>query len=162
MIELLIIPIFAALNRVRGGGFYGDLLPSRSLFWVAPIITLFAMMMLPWLDALIFGAGYFIWAVFEWGRWFDLNNMPELERAKKPLERIIDSMSFGDDYIAMTIRMAFATPFLAYLSITAGLLFPFIATALYAVGWRFWRKDPNPKNEVMVGALWGVVLLSIA
>ena len=161
MIELLIIPIFAALNRVRGGGFYGDLLPSRALFWVAPVITLFALAMLPWQDALIFGAGYLAWAFYAWGRWFDLNNMPELERPIKPLERRIEAISSGNDYIAFSIRMAFAAPFLAYFSIGLAVVFPFICTTLYAAAWRLWKQDPIPKAEMMVGALWGVILISI-
>ena len=47
----------ALLNRVRGGGLYGDKLPGRALLWVAPVIGGLALIFHPWPIALAFGVG---------------------------------------------------------------------------------------------------------
>jgi hypothetical protein len=88
--------------------------------------------------------------------------VPDLARARKPLEVGIEAVSFGSDTVAMFFRMFLAVPFLAYFSLIIGFAFPFIAVGLYALGWRLWPDNPNPKNEIMVGALWGGILLAIS
>jgi hypothetical protein len=56
----------ALLNRVRGGGLYGDILPGRALLWVAPAIGGLALIFHPWPIALAFGVGFLIWGLPGW------------------------------------------------------------------------------------------------
>ncbi len=159
MFEFLFIPLFAFLNRLRGGGWFASKLPSRPLYWVTLCVFCIACIVLNGQHALVFTASYFSWGVYAWGRWFDLGNMPELTRPIKPLEKIIERLSFDSDYTALTIRMAFASPFLAYLDWKLAVLFPFICVSIYAGAWAFWRDNPIPKAELAIGAVWGGMLL---
>lgn len=162
MIELLILPLFAFLNRLRGGGFFASKLPSRPLYWVAVCVLCSSIAVLPYQDAFVFTLAYFVWGVYAWGRWFDLGNMPELTRPIKPLERVIERISFGSDYIAFGARMAFASPFLAYFGLVYVLLFPLACVVIYEVSWRLWCDNPIPKAELIIGVLWGSMLLRLA
>jgi hypothetical protein len=56
----------ALLNRVRGGGLYGDILPGRALLWVAPRHRRPRLIFHPWPIALAFGVGYLLWGLPGW------------------------------------------------------------------------------------------------
>ena len=178
--NIAIIVLCSYANRLAGGGLFAysqtntqkfqiiiakferflDRLPGRLLLPATAIIATLAFLSLSWLDAAIVSVAFFFWRMWEWGRWFDLGHEADLTRPAKPLERAIEAISFGSDTVAMLWRMAFAAPLLAYLHPVIGGIFPFIAVFLYAVGWTVWPKaNPIPKNELMVGAFWGVILV---
>lgn len=161
MIQLLIIPAFAFLNRLRGGGWFEDKLPSRALFWVAPIIGGIACCILPWRDGVFFGVTYLAWGWLSWGHWFDLGRKPPLTRAKTHFEQAVERISFDSDHIALFWRMCIASPFLAYFWWVYALIFPFACVAIYEASWRLWPDNPIPKAELLTGALWGAFLLAI-
>ena len=151
MIELSIIITFAFLNRLCGGGWFADKLPSRVLFWVAPIIGGIACCVLPWRDGVLFGAAYLVWRWLSWGHWFDLGRKPPLVRAKTQFEQIIESMSFGSDHVALFWRMCIGSPLLAYFGWVYALIFPFACVAIYEVAWRIWPDtddDDDNTDEV--------------
>jgi hypothetical protein len=115
---------------------------------------------IPYNNGITLGAAFFIWRVFEWGRWFDLNTMPELTRPKKPLEIAIEHISFGSDYIAMFWRMTLPVPLIALVSPYLALLFPFVARECY-----IWALGIRPNNHVPIaerlcGLLWFTLILT--
>ena len=162
MIELLIPPVFAFLNRLRGGGWFADRLPFKKLFWVAPIIGGIACSVLPWRDGVFFGVSYLAWGWLSWGHWFDLGRMATLPRSKTQFEQAIESISFGSDHVAFFWRMCIASPFLSYFGWVYALIFPLACVAIYEASWRVWRDNPIPKAELITGILWGMFLLSIS
>lgn len=175
---LPMILLFMTLNWLRGGSYKKELFPGRPVFLCSFIILVVSTLYfdwgwwdsafgyslpfkLPFNDGIVFGLGYLFWGIFEWGRWYDLNHKPELTRKKKPLEVIIEKISFKSDYISFFIRMCFASPFLFYFSTVEAIMFPLMATFSYWVAWKIDSEHPIPKAELFVGLLWGLTLTEI-
>ncbi len=160
METVLTLLLSAFLNRLRGGGWFADALPSRALFWVTGAFFGLAVVWFSLADAFVFALAYLVWGFLAWGRWFDLNHMPELTRAPNAFERTVNAVSGGNDYIALTIRMAIASPVLAWFSVVLAVVFPFLVVGIYHFCWKVWPNNPIPKAELIVGLLWGLILVS--
>lgn len=159
MIELLVIPACALLNRVRGTDFLKNLgLPGHGRLYVSPVIAGLAYLVgaSPWI-----GLVYFVWSLMPWGRWFDLGRLPDdFGRENKPpdaFERVINKISFGNDHVALLLRHSLALP-VAYFVWPWGLLFPPLALAAYEIGWLVTPKAPILTAELLTGALWGALI----
>jgi hypothetical protein len=162
----LIVLACAVLNRVRGTDVLKKVgLPGHGRLYVSPVIGGLAWFagVAP-LYAAGFAAAYFFWSLFAWGRWFDLNRLPEgfNREGDKPdaLEGAIMSLT-RDDYVALFIRHCLALP-VAYLAWPFGLAFPFLAVAAYEVGWRVKPMWAVLIGEVIVGTVWGALIIAAA
>jgi hypothetical protein len=154
ILKLLILPLCALLNRVRGTDWLNRLgLPGHARLYVSPAIAALAWAAhsSPWL-----GAIYLVWSWPPWGRWFDLGRLPEGYAHPVPdaFERAIEACSFGSDYVALLIRHSLALP-VAYFVWPWGLLFPPLAVGAYELGWRVTPQAPILTAELLVGVLWG-------
>lgn len=169
--------LFPIINRWRGGGSgFLNNLPGRPIYW-ATILTFPTFLVV---SGNIFFAGcmaltYFIWAVYGWGLWFDLNRLPVNDtesRNKRWLEKTLTRISGGNDYIAFTLRhIIFVSPGIAFTTIFFGLtywLIPFgtlffslLVTSAYYLGWKYIPNYPTVAGEYITGfmiALCGNIL----
>ena len=166
---MLFIPIIlacAALNRVRGGGFYGDLLPGRALFWVAPVIGLLAWTVHPWPVAAAFAAGYLFWGLFSWGFTMSLLGWRYPSRAMTWLESVL--LALGPPFVGAVVRHLFVLPGVIAVSyllsapifLLSAPVFALVSTEIYRR--LFWSADNDDwrNAEIGVGAVWGVLILS--
>jgi hypothetical protein len=144
-------------------------LPGRALFYVAPLVGLIATAVNGWALGLVFGAGYLLWGVPAWGRWYDLGRMEAPQDRPDPFERGIEAISFGRDHVALFWRHMFGvapmTCGLAYLTgdLSALLLAPLFASATvvaYDLAWCLWPRSPVIYAEYMNGAMWGFMITS--
>jgi hypothetical protein len=172
---LLLIPGFAIINHFRGGGVLiglaplTDRLPGRPIFWAAPLAGLLSLLVFEPLWAAYFGFCYLIWGIPPWGRWFDLERMPDAfpYRPLKWEERITARWHLND-YWAFTLRNSICWVPTALISPWFLLLGP-IQTGAYEVGWRvrpFTHDDKGnvtggggiPAAELIFGAVIGCSL----
>ncbi|WP_029031538.1 hypothetical protein [Salinarimonas rosea] len=179
----LVVLAVAVLNRVSGGGVeaLGDP-PGRRLWYVSGVLALLAAVHLrrfrPWREALTLAGwlagSYLVWRTFEWGTIFDLGRLPS-EEPRSPFGDLF--FVFGSDAANLWVRMAVAlVPGViagAWLarrrilgrSLRALLLgWLALATALflaYRSAWRLTEQVPILHAELIAGAAWGVVLLSL-
>lgn len=169
----LIIPLMGILNRVRGGGFYGDKIPFKALYAVTPIVGLLALLVgHPVYVSLSFAIAYLIWALPAWSRWYDLGNLPD-DYHRTPgvynsaWEKWTDWYA-EDDYEAMIIRHGFFGGLgVALVSIVAlnpiylcfALLLPWMIVKSYDFAWRFGPKNTAIQNaEILSGMAWGLFI----
>ena len=150
MIFVLVILACAALNRARGDDrWMMGRLPGRALYYVAPAIGFLAW---DWRFAL----AYLVWGIPSWGHWFDLGRMPPLDRKPDPVGRVIESVSFGSDHLAMLWRHALAVPLLGWMAGPWALLCPLAVVAVYEAAWRVRPSNPIIVAELLTGAVWGL------
>ena len=112
ILSLLIIPLYGILNRVRGGGFYGHLLPGHPRVWISVFTICLSLFFLPIYQAAFLGACFFLWSLLPWGRWYSLGNMPREASGnpdffEKIIEKSVDSLTTNrelSDNICFFIR----------------------------------------------------------
>lgn len=166
LLSLLILVACAFLNRVRGGGFYGDKLPGRAILYVFPLIGLLAFSLHSYLISITIALGYLFWGVFSWGA-----TMARLGGFTPPRELtgLEEFLSQFTPTVAAFIRMSFVLPmcfgialFLAnpWFAITA-LIFAVIAVAIYASFFRPLNNMDWMRAEIATGGLWGLLIVSI-
>lgn len=165
MTALIVIALCAGLNRARGDARWMPAwLPGRALWYVAPAIAVVALIAQPPLTAALLGLAYLFWGVPAWGRWFDLGRLPESAPGGTDFFDVLAEWLFGQDHAVLFVRMLLVVPPLWLISEWAALLgiaFAALAVAAYELAWR-WRPD-NPiwLAELMVGALWGTLIILI-
>lgn len=152
----------AILNRMRGDDrWMPSWLPGRALYYVAPLVGVIAWLFTssPIAGAYI-AACYLLWGLPPWGHWIDLGRKPALEREPSAFERAINAASGGDDHVALFIRHCLALPvaLVCWPAVVAPLLF----TAAYEIGWRTTKAYPIVVAELIVGALWGLIIIGAA
>jgi hypothetical protein len=170
------LPVLMVLNRVRGGGMSSltDRLPGRALYYVAVIIGgLTASILDPVLGAIV-ALGFLIWGAPGWGLWFDLHRDDQAQRYDHRRDdlfvQLVDLVSFGSDHIALFLRMSvFVLPTLAgWTYWTAGsgvallLALPFGALSVLAYELRWRTSWGNMLSELLVGAIWWVLILHMS
>lgn len=171
--NLLVVVLCAALNRARGDDRWMPAwLPGRALWYVAPAIGLVALIATGEVFTAVAAVAYLFWALWAWGRWYDLHRHPEgyNRDGVEPsiVERVIAAASFGSDHVALFLRHLMILPGLFLLFWGAGLLWPFVLSlafaaavvAIYEAAWRFVPTYPIPVAEIATGALWGLLILS--
>ncbi len=167
---LVILASLMVLNRLRGTKLG---LPGRSLYYVAPTVGLVAWSVMDTQFAMAFAVAYFVWGVGPWGRWYDLNMLPDgygRENESPSLyERMIEAVSFGSDYVAFFLRNLSVLPgmlLLGYiqgyewwLMVIASMVFAYGVCAMYHIGKVLVPKYFTVFGEVATGLVWGYTLL---
>lgn len=171
----LLILIAAALNRARGDASWMPAwLPGRALYYVAAGIALASLLFYEPRIALAWGLAYLAWGAPAWGRWFDLERLPDgwSRDGVEPstFEQWIIDLSGGRDHIAMFLRHLFVVPGLVLVSFGLWSWWPLVfavpfaglALGAYELGWRLTPKQPIRTAELITGALWGVLIVGVS
>lgn len=167
----ILVMIVAVLNRARGDArWMPSWLPGRALFYVSAAVGIASLLVTEPRIALAWSIAYLMWGAPAWGRWFDLERLPDgwARAGEDPntYEQWIIDLSGGNDHIAMFLRHLMIVPGLLLVSFGLWNLWPlafalpFAALALgcYELGWRLTPKAPIRTAELFSGALWGVLI----
>src|SRR5690606_14996558 len=107
-----------------------------------------------------FGAAFFVWGVGPWGHLIGLGRFAP-DRPPSDLERVLLRLAGGNVHVALGLRHGFAVPLLLPFGLLP-LAFPILAVAAYEAAWRMRPANPIWIAELAVGALWGVLIVSLA
>lgn len=167
----LLILIAAALNRARGdASWMPSWLPGRALYYASAGIGIASLLFAEPRIAAAWAIAYLAWGAPAWGRWFDLNRLPDgwARAGENPstFEHWITDLAAGHDHIAMFLRQLLVFPGLVIVSlglwswVPVLMTIPFAALALgcYELGWRLSPKAPIRTAELLNGALWGALI----
>lgn len=180
-IGLLIIVAMAVLNRVRGGGFYGDKLPGRALLWVTPVVGVLGGLVAPavtvnapffgsttgqWPVGIAWALAYLFWGLWSWGHVLAGLGSYTPNRSPSTLEAFL--ALFGHPIAQTFVRMLFVLPGVALVAwligdwrlLAAAPAFALAATAAYALLFRPLGTYDWTRAEIATGAIWGWLLLS--
>lgn len=165
-LSIIIILAAAVLNRVRGGGFYGDKLPGRALFYVAPVIGLLALALHSQLIAVTVFLGYFLWAAFSWGATLGRIGGFTPDRKIDGLEELLSKLPPS---VAVFVRMMFVLPMVAVIAfilgnpwfLLAAPIFAGLSVIVYRILFRPISDYDWMRSEIAVGGLWGLLIVSI-
>lgn len=159
---LVLIVGAAVLNRVRGGGLWGDRLPGHPRFYVAPAMGILSLLVLAPLPAAGVAVSFLAWSWLPWGRWYDLGRMSE-EPTRLPtrFEMAITAFSRDNDYTAFTLRNALGLALAAFLVSPWAMALAPLQTAAYEAGWRFWPRAPIALGELLTGCAWGAFVAAL-
>ncbi|WP_448952111.1 hypothetical protein [Labrys neptuniae] len=171
----LLIPAFAIVNHVRGGGgLFGSRIvallqkiPGNGDLHAAPFVALMAWLAgvtafgLPgWASCLLFALCWLAWSTPAWGFLQPLGRDQGPTNVRQPswYEALFIRWSFGSPYLAYGYR---TTLFLIPTAICFGwpwLILGPLQVAAYEIGWRL-RQPGIPVGELITGALWGAFLV---
>lgn len=161
-----IILAAAILNRVRGGGFFGDRLPGHPRFYVAAAMGLLTPPSLPWQYMPIVAGCFLFWSWLPWGRWFDLGRLnPEILngiRERTWFERAIEGVVGRSDHVCFAVRNLIAIIPAAIFISPIFMFLPAVQSAAYEIGWRYAPDRPIEIGELITGAAWGLLLVAVA
>jgi hypothetical protein len=158
-VAIVIVLVMTILNRVRGGGFDAQALPGHPRYWVTPVVGLFAYL---WSGSLMHGAifagCFLVWSLVPWGHCIGLGRWsPAREPAYLELHAL--EAAGGSPYLALFILEAIGL-FPAILLVSfAGLFMLVLMVPCYELGWRLRPKAPIELAELLVGALWGGLMV---
>lgn len=170
-----IVLVCAWLNRVRGGGMGGQILPGRAVLWVSVAIGLVAWSVNPWPVAVAFGLGYLAWGLPSWGYTLAALGDYVPGREMSWLERLFEGIW---KIPAAFLRMLFVLPGVVAVAwlmghwwlLAAAFAFAAAAATAYAVLLhpRPQKPDEEPRMsptawrnaEIVTGACWGLLILS--
>ena len=174
---VLTLFVMAFLNRAAGNNLF-HLKDRFNLRGKAVLYTLPAFFIVTycwyqsWQIAGAWTLAYWFWRSPAWGRWIDLNSLPDDYNriGEKPrwYERIIHKLSFGSDYWCLWWRDLFILPgmfLIDYVTdeIWLTLFSPIIASALvtcYAIPKLSLRgREFVWLAEVLCGAVWGALII---
>ena len=166
LIATLVVALCAGLNRARGDArWMPSWLPGRALWYVVPAIGLAALLAQPWLVALAFAGGYLFWAVFGWGHVLMRAGGQQPDRSPDVVEAAL--LMLPGSILPIFVRMLFILPgVIAIAWLTgrpefwlAGVSFAAVATVAYHVLFRPLQPLDWLRAELVIGALWGVLIL---
>lgn len=162
MIDAVLVPVFACLNRLRGGGLGARHLPGHPRFYAAGLAGLAALPFVGAIDAACVAVSYLAWAWLPWGRWFDLGRLPlyYVRRTETPFEKLIGRLP--NDHARFTARNLIGLVPAAVLLSPLFLLIAPLQTAAYEAGWRTTPKTPTVTGEWITGILWGLFVWVLA
>lgn len=177
LLAVAVVASCAVLNRIRGGGFYGDKLPGRALLWVSVAIGLIAWAANPipvtvagytqtWFVGAAFGLAYLFWGLWSWG--YILAALGDYTPPRSPGVLEATLMLLPGDVTAAFARMLFVLPgaiLVAWLLgnwifIGAGITFAVTATACYTALFRPLGSADWQRAEIATGVCWGLLILS--
>lgn len=171
---LLVLVVSAGLNRARGDDRWmrkgvnalgAKIVPGRALFYVTPAIGAVALLVQPWPIAPAFAGGYLFWAVFGWGHVLMRVGGLRPDRSTDVVEAAL--LLLPGSILPVFVRMLFVLPgVIAVAWLTgrpefwlAGVSFAAAATVVYHVLFRPLQPLDWLRAELVVGALWGVLIL---
>lgn len=172
MVSLLLIPAFAIVNHIRGGGgLFGarvvaalQRIPGNGDITAAPFVALLAWLAgFSALSAPLFALCWLAWSTPAWGFLQGLGRGPgPTDREPSWYEALFIRWSFGSPHLAFAYR---TTLFLIPTALCFGwpwiLLGP-LQVAAYEVGWRLRPGGGIAIGELITGALWGAFLFGAA
>lgn len=166
---LILLPVVMLLNRIRGGGMsnFTDTLPGRALYYVSFLIGGFLFILTNSVVFSVIGMlGFAIAMAPGWGLWFFGGDMSDDPRNKDPFNRVVNFLSFGNNWVAMFWRMFLCSWPLFGALFMAGFI-PLITAVLFWIGFsglfaciyaiRYLTGWHNMYAEFAVGALWWVI-----
>jgi hypothetical protein len=157
-----------ALNRLRGHGISG----SR-IYASIGMGLLAGVLFFDWRPGVAAALAFLFWGAFSWGRWFDLERMPDGWNRDpdemSTFDMLIEKVSFGSDYVAMFVRHAFGIlPAGVLLGWWCGWewlavipLFGALVVLCYEIGWQVSDTWAIEIAEVLTGIVWGGLLLAV-
>lgn len=158
MLELaLLLPVMAAINRVRGGGCsFFSRLPGHTRFYASGLMALTAAPLVSGpIEGVLVGVAYLCWSWLPWGRWYDLGALEGYpNRPPSRFEELLSKVA-KDDATAFTARNLLGLIPAAVLLSPLFLLLALFQTAAYGVGWKLAPTAPIRLAELLTGALWG-------
>lgn len=163
---ILVLALSAGLNRARGDArWMPSWLKGRALWYVAPVLGLVVLLAQPWPVALAFAAGYLFWAVFGWGHVLMRVSGGRPDRSPNVVEGAL--LLLPGSILPVFARMLFILPgVIAVAGLTgrpefwlAGVSFAGLATISYHILFRPLQPLDWLRAELIVGALWGVLIL---
>ncbi|MFD2248969.1 hypothetical protein FHS82_001086 [Pseudochelatococcus lubricantis] len=166
----ILIPILlATLNRARGDDTWLTRLglPGRALWYCGPLVGLVALLVQPWPVAVAWALAYLVWAVPAWGHLFGLGRYAP-DREVDALSAALIEIAAGHVHVAFFLRHLLVVPGLALVSLASGSWWPvgaaIPAAALFVLAyegaWRWAPRQPILVAELIVGALWGILILA--
>jgi len=179
---LVIVPVMAFANRVRGG-LFGDA-PVRWLFIVSAVMAAGLGVVYGWGVGAAWGVAFTLWGLRGWGRWYDLGRLPEgyarpgpaapwsfewcIEHLAEPLPLLGGGLH--KDHWCLILRHLLIVPALCipaytvgpvWIWLTGGMAAGLIVTG-YEVGWQLYERgytrEPTGIGEWLAGAVWGVLI----
>lgn len=156
--EWALIPALAILNRVRGGGLWADRLPGHPRLYVAPVIAILCLFIMPPWQAVATGIAYLAWSFLPWGHLACLGKFIPL-RQMSSLEASCLEVVKGDYLAALMMLHLIGLLPMAFLVSPLAFLAPIPIALSYALGWFVTPAAPFRTAEILVGAVWGVLLL---
>ena len=173
---LAALPVFMFFNRIRGGGMSSltDRLPGRALYYVSAILGALTAAVFDPVLGLVVGLGFLIWGAPGWGLWFDLHRHDDFQiddrRRSSVFVKVMTFVSFGSDYLALFLRLGlFVLPALGAWCVLSGsspwllaAAVPFAALGVGAYELRFRTSFGNTLSEMLLGALWWALVLTMA
>lgn len=161
-----VIVVCALLNRVRGGGLWGDKLPGRALLWVTPVIGAIAAAFYPWPVAIAFAGAYLFWGLWSWGHVLASVGGYKPDRSPSLLEAALALL--GPPVVQTFARQSFVAVGVGAVAwligspwfLLAAPAFAALATLAYVVLFRPLGAMDWARAEFAVGGLWGLLLLS--
>jgi hypothetical protein len=156
MIQLLLTPAMAVINRFRGGGFYADRLPGHPRFYAAPFVGLLAWAFMPWPSALAFAVAFLLWSLLPWGHLMCLGHYTPDRPISTPEAGAL-KVAGGNYYGGLgLLHLAGLIPAAVLVHPVAPLMsIPIVAA--YALAWRVTPETPIRTAEILVGGLWGLL-----
>lgn len=152
------IPLMALLNRFRGGGFGAEILPGHPRFYVAPMVVMLVGLVVEWHQGLLVGAAYLAWSFTPWGhliglgRWDPPREWSWLETTTFEISNKNPWLALGMiEMIGMSVAIVIFSPWAALAAIAF--------VGCYEAGWRLRPKAPIELAELLVGGVWGLLIL---
>lgn len=158
---LLALLACSGLNRARGDDrWMPDWMPGRALFPVSIAIGLIGACFGGLWYGAAFGAAFLVWGAPAWG-YLQLLGRPVLGKGPSRVEAALLRVAGGRGHVALMLRHSFAVPLLLPFGILP-VAFPVAAAAAYEAAWRIRPSNPIWIAELIVGALWGVLIVCLA
>jgi hypothetical protein len=160
--------VAAGLNRLRGHGISGSRVYASIGMGILAGILFF-----DWPPALAVATAFLFWAAFSWGRWFDLERMPDgWNRDPDELstfDMLVEKVSFGSDHMALFVRHVVGIlPLGVLLGYWCGWewlavipVFAALVVAAYEIAWQVSETWAIEIAEVLTGLVWGALLLAV-
>lgn len=178
MIEAIIISLCAMTNRFAGGGVWvgewwnpsdPNKLWGRALYPAIALIGLVALIAHPWQEAVVIALTFALWRAFSWGALIGLGRPSGADdRDHNPVEATL--LAWLGPHGGLFARHLFVAPGFLVLAIGNDAMWIFwigapafaaLATLAYEIAWRSGLPGPIRKAEILVGALWGAVIVIV-
>jgi hypothetical protein len=170
VLPLIVIPLMAVLNRLRGGGWWAVHLPGHPRWYViAAVLGLAIWRLDDYIAAAMFAAAYGVWSLLPWGHLYSFGRwMPP--RPASHLERALLELTRYHYWAAMVLLHGIGAAFLAPLiwwewpgpELSATVLLPVLITAVHEIAWSADEAHAIPRADLATGALWGVYLTLVS
>ena len=158
MLDLLLVPLMALINRARGGGLYAEHLPGHPRYYMTVVVAAVTFPFVGPIDAVVVALSWLAWAMLPWGRWYDLDRLPADFKKSEPNQFELLINRLPNDHLRFTTRNLIALLPAAVMISPFMLALALVQTLAYEIGWRTTPKTPTVTGEWITGAAWGAFL----